>query len=213
MTRFSRAVPSCPGYEAPDQIGRQLHPENGHTLAPIGMAPETTKLTRPRRPVGQSPSGATASGARSPRAPCPLGSRVMKDEAHHGRPGSSRDLLPVEALRAGLGLRAGYRIVHDRPAAEASAGRAGNRSRPGRRGAISGASRLRGGGLRRRPRCLHAGRGLGLRGTRTRVPRSRLLAGARPRRGRTYSASMLRALVRGTRESDDALRSAGSWPT
>src|SRR5213594_3584136 len=134
----------------------------------------------------------------------------MKDEANHGRPESSRDLLPVEALGAGPGLRAGYRVVHDRPAAEASAGRAGNRSRPGRRGAISGASRLRGGGLRRRPRCLHAGRGLGLRGTRTRVPRSRVLAGTRPRRGRTHSPSMLRALRRGARESD-ALRSAGSW--
>src|SRR6059036_3734911 len=135
----------------------------------------------------------------------------MKDGASHGRPGSSRDLPPVEALRAGLGLRAGYRLVHDRPAAEASAGRAGNRGRPGRRGAVSGASRLRGwDGLRRRPRPLHAGRGLGLRGTRTRLPRGRLLAGTRPRRGRTHSPSMLRALRRGARESD-ALRSAGSW--
>src|SRR5207247_6672767 len=144
-------------------------------------------------------------------ATSPLGSRVMKDGASHGRPGSSRDLPPVEALRAGLGLRAGYRVVHDRPAAEASAGRAGNRGRPGRRGAVSGASRLRGwDGLRRRPRPLHAGRGLGLRGTRTRLPRSRVLAGTRPRRGRTHSPSMLRALRRGARESD-ALISAGSW--
>src|SRR5207245_1944288 len=35
--------------------------------------------------------------------------------------------------------------------------------------------------------------------------------GTRPRRGRAHSASVLRALDRGTRESDDALRSAGSW--